>query len=302
MSTYAYFQGKIVPVEKANVSIMTHAFNYGTGVFEGIRAFYDRSEKRLLVFRLKEHLLRMQASCRTLGIDLPLSADQFSSVILKLLKKNACEEDVYVRPIAYKSHQGVGIKHAQGDDLSIYLQPMKHPDFPSPLSVCVSSWRRLPKNIIPPGAKICGAYVNSYLASLEARGKRFDDAIFLTEKGEVSEGTGMNIFVVKGNKVSTPAESSGILKGITRDTVMVIAEKCLKMPIAERKITSSELYSANEIFLTGTGIGIVPVGKVDKKVIGAGKIGKVTEEVTRLYCEIIRGKDKRFSKWCTPVE
>lgn len=207
-------------------------------------------------------------------------------VIAELIRKNDCKEDIYIRPIAYKSRLGIGVKYSDQDGFAIFLQTMSLPDFYTPLSVCVSSWRRLEDNAIPPGAKISGSYVNSYLASVEAQKNGFDEALMLSERGEVSEGTGMNIFLVRNNKLATPPETANILKGITRDTVMVLAKECLNIQVTERMISRSELYSADELFFTGTGIGIVPVGRVDHRIIGDGKIGKITSELKNFLREL----------------
>ena len=301
MCKYAYFEGKTVPIEKAKVSIMTHAFNYGTAVFEGIRGFHNPREKAILLFRLKDHLLRMQNNCKILKIELPFPIDAMERLIAKLVRKNDCKEDIYIRPIAYKSRLGIGLKHSEGDSFAIFLKALSPPQFKTPLSVCISSWRRLEDNAIPPGAKISGAYVNSYLAAVEARDNGFDDAILLSEKGWVSEGTGMNVFLVKNGYLATPPETANILKGVTRDTVMILAKEYLNIPVAERMISRSELYSADELFFTGTGIGIAPIGKVDRRIIGEGKTGKLTSKIRLAYAKIVRGEDKKFSGWCTRV-
>jgi branched-chain amino acid aminotransferase len=302
MSRYAYFEGKIVPIHKAKVSIMTHAFNYGTALFEGIRGFYNKGERTVCLFRLTDHLLRLQSNSKILKIELPCTVAELERLILKLAKKNGCEQDVYIRPIAYKSREGIGVKHSGQDELAIFLQTMIPHRSPTPLSVCVSSWRRLEDNAIPPGAKISGAYVNSYLASLEAQANGYDEAIMLSENGEVSEGTGMNLFLVRDDELVTPPETANILKGITRDTVMVLAKECLGTQVVERAVNRSELYSADELFFTGTGAGITPVVAVDRRIIGDGRAGRITSELRKLYARIVRGRDKRFLEWCTPVQ
>ncbi len=300
-TAYAYFEGKIVPVEKAKISIMTHAFNYGTAVFEGIRGFYSKRRRTIFLFRLKDHLTRMQKNCKILKIEFRLSVDELIRLIIDLVRRNGCKEDIYIRPIAYKSREGIGLKYTDKDDLAIFLQNMKFSNSTPPLSVCISSWIRINGNAIPPGAKISGSYVNSYLASLEAQEMGFDEAILLTGRGKVSEATGMNVFLVRDNQLSTPPERANILKGITRDTVMVLAKESLNIEVTERMINHSELCSADELFLTGTGTGIVPVGEVDHKITGNGKIGKTTLEIKKLYTRVVRGGNKRFSEWCTSV-
>jgi branched-chain amino acid aminotransferase len=288
-------------VEKARVSIMNHAFNYGTAVFEGIRGFYNKGIGTLCLFSLADHVVGLRDNSKILKIELPVTVAELERLILKLAKKNGCKEDVYIRPIAYKSRVGIGVKHSDQDGFAIFLRTMIPHQSPVPLSVCVSSWRRLQDNAIPPGAKISGAYVNSYLASLEAQANGYDEAIMLSENGEVSEGTGMNLFLVRGDELVTPPETANILKGITRDTVMVLAKECLSLRLVERALNRSELYSADELFFTGTGAGIAPVVKVDHRNIGDGRVGKTTSELRRLYAGIVRGRNKRFLRWCTPV-
>ncbi|MFQ6002113.1 MAG: branched-chain amino acid transaminase [Candidatus Zixiibacteriota bacterium] len=302
INRYAYFKGKIVPIEKAKISIMTHAFNYGTAVFEGIRGFYNKRRRTIYLFRLNDHLLRMQNNCKILKIEFPFfSVDELGRLIAELIRKNGCREDIYIRPIAYKSRLGIGVKYSDQDSFAIFLQTVSLSDF-NPLSVCISSWRRLEHNAIPPGAKISGSYVNSYLACLEARENGFDEAIMLTGTGKVSEGTGMNIFLVQDNKLATPPETANILKGITRDTIMVLAKEYLNIKVVERMIRRSELYSADELFFTGTGVGIAPIGKIDHRIIGNGRIGKITSKIKKLYARIARGGNKRFSEWRTPIQ
>ena len=303
MPNYAYFQGGFVPLAEAKVNVMTHAFNYGTGCFEGIRGYWNEDEQQLYVFRLREHYERLTRSARILGFTMPKSVDQLCQLTLDLLKMNQTRADIYIRPLLYKSSEVVGVRmHNLDDDLTIFTAGMgKYIDAAAGARCCISTWRRVDDNAIPARAKVCGIYVNSALAKTEAQLGGFDEAIMLTHDGHISEGSGENIFIVMDGKLITPAPSENILMGITRASVIQLAEAEFGIATAERQVDRSELMSATECFMTGTAAEITPVVEVDRRPIGDGKIGAVTQDLQRVFFEVVRGHDKRYSAWCTPV-
>ena len=301
-TAYAYFQKQFVPLAEAKLGIMTHAFLYGTAVFEGIRGNWNDKEQQVYLFRVKEHYARLRKSCRIVRIDLPYSDEELQSITTRLVEMCGYGEDVYVRPIAYKSSEVVGVRlHDLEDDFLIFVVPFgPYLDIDKGARCCTSSWRRVEDTSIPARAKINGIYVNSALAKTEAQLNGFDEAIMLDERGHVSEGSGENIFIVDGERLITPPPSSNILVGITRDTVITLARHELGMETVERDIDRSELYAAEECFMTGTAAHVTPVVELDHRPIGSGKMGPVAERLVRLYFDIITGRNPKYVSWCTP--
>ncbi|OGO48437.1 MAG: branched-chain-amino-acid transaminase [Chloroflexi bacterium RBG_16_64_32] len=301
-TAYAYFQKQFVPLAEAKLGIMTHAFLYGTAVFEGIRGNWNDKEQQVFLFRVKEHYARLRKSCRIVRIDLPYSDEELQSITTRLVEMCGYGEDVYVRPIAYKSSEVVGVRlHDLEDDFLIFVVPFgPYLDIDKGARCCTSSWRRVEDTSIPARAKINGIYVNSALAKTEAQLNGFDEAIMLDERGHVSEGSGENIFIVDGERLITPPPSSNILVGITRDTVITLARQELGMETVERDIDRSELYAAEECFMTGTAAHVTPVVELDHRPIGSGKMGPVAERLVRLYFDIITGRNPKYVSWCTP--
>ena len=299
---YAYFQKQFVPLAEAKIGIMTHAFLYGTAVFEGIRGNWNDKEQQIYLFRVKEHYARLRKSCRIVRIDLPYSDEELQSITTRLVEMCGYGEDVYVRPIAYKSGEVVGVRlHDLEDDFLIFVVPFgPYLDIDKGARCCTSSWRRVEDTSIPARAKINGIYVNSALAKTEAQLNGFDEAIMLDERGHVSEGSGENIFIVDGERLITPPPSSNILVGITRDTVITLARQELGMETVERDIDRSELYAAEECFMTGTAAHVTPVVELDHRPIGSGKMGPVAERLVRLYFDVITGRNPKYVSWCTP--
>ena len=299
---YAYFQKQFVPLAEAKIGIMTHAFLYGTAVFEGIRGNWNDKEQQIYLFRVKEHYARLRKSCRIVRIDLPYSDEELQSITTRLVEMCGYGEDVYVRPIAYKSGEVVGVRlHDLEDDFLIFVVPFgPYLDIDKGARCCTSSWRRVEDTSIPARAKINGIYVNSALAKTEAQLNGFDEAIMLDERGHVSEGSGENIFIVDGERLITPPPSSNILVGITRDTVITLAQRELGMETVERDIDRSELYAAEECFMTGTAAHVTPVVEMDHRPIGSGKMGPVAERLVRLYFDVITGRNPKYVSWCTP--
>jgi len=300
---YAFFDGKIVPIEDATVSVRTHSFNYGTGCFEGIRGYWNADEKEMLVFRLREHYERFLRSCNLLMIDLPQDADGLCELTLELLRKEGFESDAYIRPLAYKSDQIIGVKlHGLTDALTIFATPFgRYVEAEEGARVHVSSWRRIDDNALPARGKIVGAYVNSAFSKSEALLNGFDEAIVLSQDGHVSEGSAENLFMVQGNQLITPPATDNILEGITRDTVMELAREELGLETIERKIDRTELYGADEFFMTGTGVQIAAIIEIDHRPVGDGTMGPVVQQMRDLYFDVVRGRVAKYRHWCTPV-
>ncbi len=302
MPSYAYFQKKIVPLEEAKIGIMTHFLHYGTGVFEGIRGNWNDKQKQTYIFRLKEHFERLAKGCHVLNIKLPLSIDELCRKTVELVAKCGFKEDVYIRPLAYTSSQALGVRlHDLEHDIFIFVMPWG-PYLDVDKARCgVSSWHRPEDNVIPPQIKATGIYINNALAKTEAVNNGYDEAIMLAPDGHISEGSGENIFLVADGKLVTPATNNNILMGITRNTVIELAEKELSIQTIHRSIDRSELYIADECFLTGTAAHVTPVAEIDHRKIGNGEIGPITAKIQEIYAKIIRGDHPKYMHWCTPV-
>jgi branched-chain amino acid aminotransferase len=303
MARFAFFGGKMVPIGEAKVSIMTHALNYGTGVFEGIRGYWNKEQQQLFAFKLAEHYDRFQRSCRILKISVPHNTKQLCDITIDLLRREGYKEDCYIRPLAYKASEGIGVRlHNLEDGLAIFAIPFgRYIEKEDGARAAVSSWRRVDDNAAPARAKITGIYVNSALSKTEAVERGFDEAIVLTDDGHVSEGSAENIFLVREGRLITPAPTENILEGITRTTVMEIAKREFGIDTIERQIDRSELYIAEEVFFCGTGCQIAAVIEVDGRAVGTGKIGALTKKMRDTYFTIARGSAPRYKRWCTPI-
>ncbi len=299
---YAYFKKQIVPLADAKIGIMTHAFNYGTAVFEGIRGNWNGDDEQIYVFRMKDHYDRLRRSCRIMRIDFPYTDEELHSLTTKLVEMSGFREDIYLRPLAYKSSEVLGVRlHDLEDDFLIFIAPFgPYLDIEKGARCCTSSWRRVEDTSIPARAKITGIYANSALAKTEAQLNGFDEAIMLDERGHISEGSGENIFIVEGDRLITPPPSSNILVGITRETVITLAREELGMETVERDIDRSELYTAEECFMTGTAAHVTPVVELDHRAIGSGGMGAVTGRLVKLYFNVIKGRNPKYAHWCTP--
>jgi len=302
MPSYAYLQKQFKPLSEAKISIMTNFFHYGTAVFEGIRGNWNSEQEQIYLFRLKEHYERLLNGCKVLKMAIPYSIEELCALTGKLVAKSGLKEDVYVRPLAYKSSEAMGVRlHNLDNDFFMLVIPWG-PYLDMDKAKCgVSSWRRPDNNSAPAQIKATGLYVNSALAKTEAFENGFDEAILLSQSGHVSEGSGENVFLVKDGKLVTPASYNSILMGITRSTVIELAEKELGIETVERSINRSELYIADECFLTGTAAHITPVAEIDHYKIADGEIGEITGKLQDLYFDIIRGKNPKYLHWCTPV-
>jgi branched-chain amino acid aminotransferase len=303
MTRYAFFDGQIVPLADAKVSVMTHAFNYGTGCFEGIRAYWNSVSEQLFVFRMREHYERLHRSCHILHIALPYTVDRLGEITLELLGMEGFRGDAYVRPLAYKASEGIGVRlHDLASDLAIFAVPFgRYIEKEEGAHVCISGWRRVDDNAIPARAKITGAYANSALVKTDAVLSGFDEALVLTEAGHISEGSAENFFMVRDGHLITPPITSNILEGVTRDTVIQVAREEMGLETVERVIDRSEIYICDEAFFCGTGVQIAAITHVEHRPIGAGVIGPVTSRLRELYFELVRGNSPKYLHWCTPV-
>jgi len=303
MPPHAFFDGKFVPLAKAKVGVMTHAFNYGTACFEGIRGNWNKEQGQMYIFRIKEHYKRLLESCEVLKIELPYSIDEMCSLSLELVQRCGFREDTYIRPMAYKKTEQVGVRlHNLEPGFLMFATPFgAYLDIEKGAKCCIASWRRVNSSMIPIRAKINGIYVNSALAKTEAFEKGFDEAIFLTQEGHVCEGSGENIFLVIDGKLVTPPPSDDILIGITRDTIMKLAKREFGIDTVERSIDPEELFTADECFMTGTAAHVTPIIEIDHRKVGRGSIGKTTKKLQSMYFDVILGKNKKYMKWCTPV-
>lgn len=300
----AYFQRRFVPLSEAKISIMTHAFLYGTACFEGIRGNWNQDDGLIYLFRMREHYRRLRRSCQILRIGLPYSDDELCDLTSELVARAGYTEDVYIRPIAYKSEEAIGPRmHDIADDFLIFVMPFgPYLDTDSGIRCMTSTWRRVDDLGIPARAKVNGLYINSALAKTEAQENGFDEAIMLDERGHVSEGSGENIFIVRDGRLITPAPSDNILEGITRDSVITLAREELRIETVERAIDRSELYVADECFMTGTAAHVTAVVEVDRRPIGNGETGPITRQLQQLYFEAMRGKNGKYAQWVTPVK
>jgi len=303
MPEYAFFQGEIVPIEQAKISIMTHAFNYGTGCFEGIRAYWNTRKEQLYVFRLQEHFERMHRSARILRIDLDYSVDELCDITLDLLRREGYRQDTYIRPLAYKSEKVIGVRlHDLADDVAIFAVPFgRYIEQEEGAHVCISSWTRIDDNAIPARAKITGAYINSAFSKTDAMLAGYDEALVLTQTGHISEGSAENFFMIRNGHLITPPVTSNILEGITRDTVIELASAEMGLETVQRSIDRSEIYVCDEAFLCGTGVQVAAITQVDHHLIGDGTIGPIVSRLRDLYFGVVRGDNPTYRHWCTPV-
>ena len=298
MPSYAFFHDEFVPLDDARIGVMTNFFHYGTGVFEGIRCNWNSEKQELFIFRLREHYERLHHGCQVLKIDLPYTIDDLCRITLELVQKCGFQEDIYIRPLAYKSSESLGVRlHDLECDFLVFAFPWG-PYLPEKVRCCVSSWR-FPSEV--PRAKLTGLYVTNALAKTEAIERGFDEAIMLTPGGYVAEGSGENIFLVKDSELITPATYDGILVGVTRDTVIKLAKAELGIRTTERHVDRVELYNTGECFLTGTAANITPVAEIDGRKIGSGEIGDITGKLQQIYSDVIRGNNPKYIHWSIPA-
>ena len=303
MTKYAFFEGEIVPIEQAKVSIMTHALNYGTGAFAGIRGYWNEEQERLYVFRMLDHYRRFIQSGTYLLAQIDYTPEQLAEITVELLRLEGWRQDCYIRPLLYKADEAIGIRiHDLRDAVAIFTLPFgKYIQDEEGAKVCTSSWRRVDDAAIPARGKLTGSYINSALVKTEAMLNGFDEGIVLNQNGQVAEGSAENLFIVREGRLITTPVYSNILEGITRRTIMQLAREELDVPAEERPIDRSELYIADEAFFCGTGVQIVAIASVDHRRVGAGRIGPITRQIRDLYFRIVRGQEPRYRHWLTPI-
>jgi branched-chain amino acid aminotransferase len=302
MDTVVYFEDQFVQLREAKVNILTHGLHYGTGVFEGIRGYWRAEDEELFLVRCEDHFLRWKANARMLGIEPRQSAEELSEITAELIRLNHFQTDVYVRPLTYMSTPRIGVRPDGQHRFAIVALPFGvYLDSSRGIHAGVVSWRRVDDQAIPARGKICGAYVNSVLATEEAHTNGFDEAILLNADGHVAEGATCNLFMVKQGRLITPPASDNILEGLVRDCVMHLARREMHLEVVERSIDRSELYTCDEVFLTGTAVEVAPVTKVDHRVVGHGGIGFVTGHLRELYCDAVRGRIVDYHAWLRGV-
>jgi len=303
MPKYAFFKGQVVPIEDAKVSIMTHGLNYGTGCFEGIRAYWNADEQQLFAFRLAEHYERMVRSCQILRIQLPYTVDEMSEITVDLLRREGYRHDAYIRPLAFKGDEIIGVRlHDLTDVFALFAVPFgRYIEKEEGAHVCISGWRRVDDNAVPARAKITGSYINSALAKTDAVLDGYDETLVLTQDGHISEGSAENFFMVRNGQLLTPPVSSNILEGITRDTVIELAREEMGLETIERSIDRSEVYVCSEAFFCGTGVQVAAITQVEHRPIGTGTIGPVVSRLREIYFDVVKGKNPKYRHWCTPI-
>ncbi len=296
-----YFEGAYVPLRDARVSIMTHAFLYGTAVFEGIRAYWNADQGILYGLRIREHVERMRHNGAMLLMDDLPSVDELVGIIVETVRRNGFREDVYIRPSLYKSTRAIGVRlHHLEHELYVVTMPFgNYIDIDKGVRLMSSSWRRNADEALPARGKIVGGYVNMAFQKSEAELNGYDEALVLTPDGHASEASAANMFVVRDGVLITPPVTDDILEGVTRKAIIELAG-ILGLPLEVRSIDRSEIYVADEMFLCGTGVQVSPVVELDHRSIGAG-IGPLTRAIKELYFEAVRGRDPRFAHWLTPI-
>jgi branched-chain amino acid aminotransferase len=301
--TYAFFKDRIVPYSEAKVGILTHALNYGTAVFGGIRGYWNEDEKQLYIFRPFDHFQRFLESTRLLCMELPHTKESLVKALVELLHAEQLKGDVYVRPLAFYSDEVIGVRlHNLTPLVSIVTVPFgRYVEKEEGAHVTVSSWRRIDDNVIPARGKIAGGYVNSAFAKTDAVRSGFDEAILLNQDGHISEGSAENVFVLRKGKICTPPVTDNILEGITRNSIITLLRDELGMEVVERSIDRTELFLADEAFMVATGAQIVAMVRIDHRPIGSGNMGAVTQKVRDLYFDVVRGRVQKYRQWCYPV-
>jgi len=305
VAQYAYLRGEFVPLESATISIRTHAFLYGTAVFEGIKAYWLSQAGQMAVFRMADHYKRLLQSCRILHLRSPLSAEEMGKLTVEILRRNQCQGATYIRPIIYKTDLRIGpiLQFPDTyDDFCLFTLPMDgYLDTEKGINVGISAWRRLDDNAIPARAKVNGAYVNTALAKTDGYLAGYDDVVVLTNEGHVAEGSAMNLFLVRDGQLITSAITENILEGITRHTIAELAEKELGLTVIARPIDRTELYVADEAFFVGTATEVAPILSFDRRPVGDGKIGAITYQLRDLYSKAVHGLLPQYEHWLTRV-
>ena len=300
---FVFFDGKIVPYKEAKVGVLTHGLNYGTGIFGGIRGYWNDEEKQMFVFRPLDHYKRFLDSSKLLRMELPYTNESLTEATLELIRKQNFRENVYIRPLAFYGDEIIGVRlHNLTPRMSIAAVPFgKYIEQDEGAHVTISSWWRVEDNMIPARGKIVGAYVNSALSKTDAQLSGFDEAIVLSQNGHVSEGSAENIFMVKNGVVITPPVTENILEGIVRRTFIQLIRDELGVEVQERSIDRTELFLADELFFGGTGVQLVSITKIDHRIIADGFMGPLTLKLRDLFFNVVFGNHAKYRNWCMPV-
>jgi branched-chain amino acid aminotransferase len=302
-NTWVFYQGEFARYHDVGLGLMTHALHYGTGVFEGIRAYWNKEKEQLYLLQAVAHYDRMRRSANVMRMTLPYSTEELVNITLDLLRRNQFKADVYVRPLIYMSSEEIGVRlHNLNQSFFIYAIPFgNYVEIEGGIRCMVSSWRRVPDQALPARAKITGSYAQSALAKSEAVEGGFDEAIVLTVDGHVSEGSAENVFMLKEGAFITPPVTDDILEGVTRQLLVKLIKDELNLPVLERSIDRTELYTCDELLLCGTGAQISPVVEVDRRPVGDGKVGEFTQELQNIYFGAVRGDAAKYKDWTIPV-
>lgn len=301
--SFAFFKGKIVPIEEAKVSVVTHALNYGTGVFGGLRGYWNADEEQLFVFRPHDHFERFVQSGQLIRIQLRYTPDELVQILGDLLRTENYRENCYIRPLAFKSSETIGVRlHDLEDDFTMFSLPFgSYIEDEEGAHVCFSAWRRVEDNAIPARGKIVGAYANSALIKTDAVLSGYDEALVLNEDGHVSEASAANLFIIRKGVAITPPVHSNVLEGIVRRSIMQLLREEMDIEVVERDIDRTEVYLADEAFLCGTGVQLVAVTKIEHRPIGTGSLGPITHQLRDLFFNIVSGRVPRYRDWLTPI-
>ena len=302
-NTWVFYDGEFSRYHDVRLGLMTHALHYGTGVFEGIRAYWNAKAEQLFLLQPVAHYERMRRSAHVMRMELPYSTEELVNFTVEVLRRNGFKSDVYVRPLLYTSSEEIGVRlHNLKHDFFIYAIPFgKYVEVESGIRCMVSTWRRVPDQSLPARAKITGSYAQSALAKSEAVEGGYDEAIVLDLEGHVSEGSAENLFMLKDGTFVTPPVTDDILEGVTRMLLMKVIKEDLGLPVLERSIDRTELYTCDELLLCGTGAQISPVVEVDRRPVGNGKVGEFTQELQNIYFNAVRGDTPKYKDWSIPV-
>jgi branched-chain amino acid aminotransferase len=303
LTKHAFFEGRIVPLGEARINIATHGFLYGTAVFGGVRAYWNEETQRLFVFRPYDHFRRLLHSARMMAMQTAYDEESLIQLTLDLLRTDNWKQDVYMRPTFYKADMGIGVKlHDLKDEFCMFVMAFeKYVKNDTNAHVTISSWRRIDDNVIPARGKVAGAYANSALIKTDAVRAGFDEALVLDNNGHISEGSAMNIFMLRDGVLVTPPVTDNILEGITRRSIIELARRELGLEVVERSIDRTEVFIAEEMFLTGTAAQVTAITKIDHRPVGAGVIGPVTTKLRTIYEDIVRARNPKYKHWNVEV-
>ncbi len=304
LTKHAFFEGKIIPLSEAKINIATHGFLYGTAVFGGMRAYWNEEKNRLFVFRPFDHFRRLLNSGKMMAMNIPYDEESLTQLTLDILRADDWKQDVYLRPTIYKADLGIGVRlHELKDEYCMFVMKYeKYVKNDTNAHATFSSWRRIDDNAIPARGKVAGAYANSALIKTDANRAGFDEALVLDQNGHVSEGSAMNIFMVRDGVLVTPPVTDNILEGITRRSIIELARNELGIHVVERSIDRTEVFIAGEMFMTGTAAQVVAVTRIDHRPVGAGLMGPVTTKLRLLFDDVVRAKHPKYQNWNLEVK